>query len=351
MKAMVCEMCSSNDLVKQEGMYVCQHCGTKYAPDEAKKLLVEVSGKLKLDNSENIEKYFELARQAHKDRDNATAAKYYSLIRESDPTNWEAYFFSNYFKAMDCKIGQISSAIISINNIAANTFKYIKANTQDLEEQEKNGYRVVFWVKSICEVMFEASKNHYCEFCQVDSAWKEFCNDKQIIEKCLINYYTYAISHFSDVKNKKYSNCLLKYAILITIEQYKLHPSPNKSMYESALGVVNGYVNVIRDNEPEYTAPSFDNRTKGGCYVATCVYGSYDCPQVWTLRRFRDYTLAKTWYGRAFVRIYYAISPTLVKWFGNTNWFKKLWKGKLDRVIKQLNKKGVENTPYDDISW
>ncbi|NLX93020.1 MAG: hypothetical protein GXZ02_03995, partial [Clostridiales bacterium] len=39
----------------------------------------------------------------------------------------------------------------------------------------------------------------------------------------------------------------------------------------------------------------------GGCYVATAVYGSYDCPQVWTLRRYRDYTLAETWYGRAFI--------------------------------------------------
>ena len=54
-----------------------------------------------------------------------------------------------------------------------------------------------------------------------------------------------------------------------------------------------------------------------GCYVATAVYGSYDCPQVWTLRRFRDYTLAETWYGRAFIRAYYAVSPTLVKWFGS----------------------------------
>lgn len=89
----------------------------------------------------------------------------------------------------------------------------------------------------------------------------------------------------------------------------------------------------------------------GGCYVATAVYGSYDCPQVWTLRRYRDFTLAETWYGRAFIRTYYAISPTLVKWFGNTNWFKKLWKGKLDRMVSKLNNKGVENTPYEDKQW
>lgn len=88
-----------------------------------------------------------------------------------------------------------------------------------------------------------------------------------------------------------------------------------------------------------------------GCYVATAVYGSYDCPQVWTLRRFRDETLAETWHGRAFIRTYYAISPTLVKWFGDTNWFKSLWKPRLDRMVKKLNSEGVESTPYQDKKW
>lgn len=94
-----------------------------------------------------------------------------------------------------------------------------------------------------------------------------------------------------------------------------------------------------------------NNQNFGGCYVATAVYGSYDCPQVWTLRRYRDYTLAETWYGRAFIRTYYAISPTLVKWFGHTNWFKKMWKGKLDRMVSDLNAKGVQDTPYQDRNW
>ena len=94
-----------------------------------------------------------------------------------------------------------------------------------------------------------------------------------------------------------------------------------------------------------------NGQKKKGCYIATAVYGSYDCPQVWTLRRFRDYTLAETWYGRVFVCIYYAISPTLVKWFGHTEWFKKMWKGILDRMVINLNVDGVENTPYNDKPW
>ena len=85
-----------------------------------------------------------------------------------------------------------------------------------------------------------------------------------------------------------------------------------------------------------------------GCYVATAVYGSYDCPEVWTLRRFRDNILAETWYGRAFIKIYYAISPTIVKWFGHAKWFNHMWRGALDRMVDKLQSNGVESTPYED---
>lgn len=88
-----------------------------------------------------------------------------------------------------------------------------------------------------------------------------------------------------------------------------------------------------------------------GCYVATCVYGSYDCPQVWTLRRFRDYTLGQTVLGKAFIRTYYAVSPTIVKWFGKTTWFKNMWRGVLDKMVQKLHDRGVEDTPYCDRNW
>ena len=96
---------------------------------------------------------------------------------------------------------------------------------------------------------------------------------------------------------------------------------------------------------------NYNHNTNEGCYVATCVYGSYDCPEVWTLRRFRDYTLAETLLGRAFIRTYYAVSPTIVKWFGKTNWFKRMWKVPLDHMVQRLNECGVEDTPYEDKTW
>ena len=87
---------------------------------------------------------------------------------------------------------------------------------------------------------------------------------------------------------------------------------------------------------------------ENGCYIATAVYGSYDCPEVWVLRRYRDNTLSSSIFGRIFIRLYYAISPTLVKLFGNSNWFQSFWKSHLDKKVRYLKSQGVSDKPYHD---
>ena len=94
-----------------------------------------------------------------------------------------------------------------------------------------------------------------------------------------------------------------------------------------------------------------DDSQSGGCYIATCVYGSYDCPAVWTLRRFRDETLGSSLPGRHFIRSYYALAPKAVKWFGNSAWFHHFWRGRLDRLVASLRERGVADTPYEDRNW
>lgn len=87
---------------------------------------------------------------------------------------------------------------------------------------------------------------------------------------------------------------------------------------------------------------------KRGCYVATAVYGSYDCPEVWTLRRFRDYNLSSTELGCAFIKHYYTISPTCVKNFGSTKVFNYLFKTILDKMVNKLRKAGYDDSSYYD---
>lgn len=84
------------------------------------------------------------------------------------------------------------------------------------------------------------------------------------------------------------------------------------------------------------------------CYIATSVYGSYDCPEVWTLRRFRDCKLASNFFGRLFIKIYYFLGPIAIKLFGKIKWFQNFWRKRLNKLVEKLNNGGFEDTPYED---
>lgn len=105
---------------------------------------------------------------------------------------------------------------------------------------------------------------------------------------------------------------------------------------------------VSQQQDASQKPKSTSSKTEQGCYIATCVYGSYDCPQVWTLRRYRDYGLSSHLLGRLFIKFYYAVSPTIVKYLGNFNVFKILFKRILDKKVKRLNANGYDDFPYKD---
>ena len=132
MAAIICELCGSNDIQKQDGVYVCQHCGTKYSLEEARKLI----GTVKVDRSGEAEKYLVLARRAREDDNAENTEKYYGLVLQENPNNWEAYFFQVYYKAMQCRVMDISSAALSVANSIDSTMQLI-SKLLDKEEQKK----------------------------------------------------------------------------------------------------------------------------------------------------------------------------------------------------------------------
>ena len=107
-------------------------------------------------------------------------------------------------------------------------------------------------------------------------------------------------------------------------------------------GYDEGYETARRNSRRSSTSGS----SSDGCYIATAVYGSYDCPEVWTLRRFRDEVLRASVLGRLFIRGYYAVSPGLVRHLGSKTLFQKPVKRALDSLVSHLKKAGFRDTPY-----
>lgn len=440
MKQLTCEVCGGNDLLKQDGVFVCQSCGCKYSAQEVKKLMVQISEPVKvegiqsvelmLDNAKNLIniKQIDKAIEVLRTITTTYSSEYRGWWELTKALNYELFFnTSEYVRKNSHNYNmnlEIAVVCHEMNSIAkTEEFDIALRIADDLGKKEINREYNSYLERlekqiNILKQSMTGAKNkilsnmaqlHGFYGCSKDEEyWKEntadyyfgfryiesrlylfFCQSLFIVETiksdgCVvlgngIHYMTYfsgsstnkffmdeAKQHGVSISN---SNASFKIIIREASKDYvkidfqagnilrKVVLTPNINAVIAMANVGYGiredlnktallikYVNM---------SPSEINRRykNNGCYIATSVYGSYDCPQVWTLRRYRDYNLAKTWYGRAFIKIYYAISPTLVKWFGNTTWFQNFWKNKLDRMVCNLKNKGYEDKPYNDKNW
>ena len=147
MKKLVCEMCGGSDLIKQEGVFVCQNCGTKYSVEEAKKMMMEgtvsiegtvsVDGVVKVDTSDDVKNLYILARRAREADNSENACKYYNEIILKDPNSWEANFYLVYYHACNCKQGQIANEAYDVTNSIETTIKLL-IETIGVNEESTN---------------------------------------------------------------------------------------------------------------------------------------------------------------------------------------------------------------------
>lgn len=355
MKQLICEMCGATDLLKEDGIFVCQYCGCKYSVEEARKMMiegtVEVTGTVKVDSSDKLQNLYTLARRARRDNDAEKAAKYYEEIAVEDPNSWEANFYSTYYSVQQTTIGNIPVSASKLSNCLETAFELISQSNVDETETRSNIQTLYDDIDSLSSTLFVAYQNYFLKFRANVAICISYNAATLAITSILYNFGNYVEAYFeNDSKYTSFAVSAWKKGLSIRESYFSKSPvygntgiGDTKASIEAEVKL---YEAKIRKYDSSYNAP-----TVKGCYIATSVYGSYNCPQVWTLRRYRDYTLAETWYGRAFVRIYYAISPTLVKWLGHTYLFKKVWKGTLDHMVASLNAKGVKNTPYEDRNW
>ncbi|MBE6504463.1 MAG: hypothetical protein E7Z73_01785 [Methanobrevibacter millerae] len=353
MKEIICEMCGSNDIVKKEGVYVCQSCGTKYTPEEAKKLMVE--GTVTIDKSSEKENLKTLAKRYYDNEEFEKADDYYDRIIELDPHDWEAVYYGGLASAKRSTFDNIrlGEAVIGAENAI-----------HIMEDDEKEKYSKIFREELLTEAIdttnfvFNVADENFSDF-GADAVGGYLNNLVDIItdfEKILEKFPEKKVTKNGDSWNAyihiiECANRLQRsysyYWGYNTSSGAPVHKPFESSQWKSyGKSKQDEYTAKLQALDPEFMPPEVPN---DGCYVATCVYQSYDCPEVWTLRRFRDNTLRKSIFGRTFIKCYYVISPTIVKFFGDYKIFNLMFKPILDKFVNKLQEKGFESTFYSDM--
>lgn len=364
LEVLKCPQCGGDVELDENQQYgFCKYCGAKVQNTNFK----VIKGEVKIVGNPTVQNFMKLAKRDFEDENYGEALENYNKVLDIESDNWEAVYRRGICITKTTTLGAFRME--DIVKGSKNALKIIKEDDKLSKNIDQIKIDMAYDILMSCYSMFKFAMNHYNEFWELDSSAPEMWNR----EASVLDAAQYVATMIEEIKNddlkttksQESKNTILmsSYDLIITcctaickVRQYKNLDTYTKTWIKDEyrtnyVAIYDKYVEKIKQIDPNHMIDSIQRTGHQGCYVATCVYGSYDCPQVWTLRRYRDNNLAKTWYGRLFIHTYYACSPTIVKLFGKYDWFKQIWKPKLDKMVIKLQKEGYESTPYDDMNW
>jgi len=109
---------------------------------------------------------------------------------------------------------------------------------------------------------------------------------------------------------------------------------------ETVYGTYNEETRTITTGSDKIHLGGNDRVTvKGGCFIATEVYGGINKPQVVILRKYRDKVIIPQGYiGRTFVKSYYRVGPYLASFIRKVPILKPIIRKGLDKIAYKCSK-------------
>lgn len=309
----------------------------------------------------NIENLRLLGDEAYSREDYKEAFKYYTQVIEVDINDYERKFRRILSSAWIASLNDCKKINGSVSQIA-NYCKKVSEDTKlTLEEQED---RILSAFNAISEQMSNMYNGSYEIHISIDgttiaSSYLRFMEHLQFaIEKTLelISVQENFVSRYPNLHFNIEMDCISAqiflnrypttyidtfrgseiFHSLSEIGRQKFHKMEQSVLVYSIKYLPNSYNQLTSKSASATQDKQMTQTSTEGCYIATSVYGSYDCPQVLVLRRYRDDSLSTSWQGLIFIKVYYAVSPLIVKVLGNHAWFNRICKVKLDKIVFRL---------------
>ena len=332
MKQLKCDLCGSTDFLKEDGVFVCQYCKTKYTVEEARKMMIEgtvdVSGStIKVDSGEDIANWYRLARRAKENGDYSEALKYYERILEKEPNNWEPYFYASICRTLQADNSNIGNAVGTFNDSLPDVFGLV-LSIEDENEKKKALASVINESINLGSAVFKSMIDLRERACgsgaytgQVRSwVFSGAAQSIQLMDTVATNIDFIKETYGDRVDIKEYEslpNEIRKTEIENYVKLAKIlnsYESEQLAFVEKNIKALEG---MIKQSDASYVSPKVKN---AGCYLTTaCVEQRGlpdDCDELTTLRLFRDGYMKAQPGGKEDILEYYEKAPKIVEIIG-----------------------------------
>ncbi|MCQ2201319.1 MAG: hypothetical protein MJZ27_04455 [Bacteroidales bacterium] len=153
MNKFVCETCGSSNLLKQDGLYMCEYCRTKYTVEEVKKLFVEVA----INHDEEVKELYTAASRELETRNWEAAHETFKHILSLCPNDWEAIFYSEITKTLRDGRESFPHNVVPLCKAINEALHIIQKETDD-NDQDDNIATITKLVIDLSDIYFIDTK-------------------------------------------------------------------------------------------------------------------------------------------------------------------------------------------------